>query len=99
MLAPKHCAQSDDGICIAVWSVVDEEVRLALFRVFQQSMGNIVEHSGASELSVRFSFDAEEARLEISDNGTGFKVPANRIDFVREGRYGLAGAAERVNVP
>ncbi|HLO14880.1 MAG TPA: ATP-binding protein, partial [Anaerolineales bacterium] len=47
---------------------------------------------------VRFSFDAEEAHLEISDNGKGFDVPSNWIDFVRQGHYGLAGAAERASV-
>ena len=46
---------------------------------------------------VRFSFDAEEARLEISDNGKGFEVPSNWIEFVRQGHYGLAGAVERVS--
>jgi signal transduction histidine kinase len=46
---------------------------------------------------VRFSFDAEEAYLEITDNGKGFDVPANWIEFVRQGHYGLAGAAERAN--
>ena len=44
-----------------------------------------------------FSFDAEEAHLEITDNGAGFEVPYNWIDFVRQGHYGLAGAAERAN--
>ncbi len=46
---------------------------------------------------MRFSFDAEEVRLEISDNGKGFKIPLNWIEFVRAGHYELAGASERVN--
>jgi PAS domain S-box-containing protein len=74
-----------------------ENVRLALFRVFQQSLMNILRHAEATEVKVRFSFDAEEARLEITDNGKGFEVPANWIEYVRQGHYGLAGAAERVN--
>jgi signal transduction histidine kinase len=72
-----------------------EKVRLALFRIFQQSMANVIRHSEATQVRVRFSFDAEEAYLEVSDNGKGFKVPHNWIDFVRHGHYGLAGAAER----
>jgi PAS domain S-box-containing protein len=74
-----------------------EDVRLALFRVYQQSMMNVVRHAKASQVNVRFSFDVEEVRLEISDNGHGFKVPANWLNFVRQGHYGLAGAAERMN--
>ncbi len=77
--------------------LLPEEVRLALFRVLQQSISNIVRHAEATEVSVHFSFDAEEARLEVSDNGKGFRVPPNWIDFVRKGHFGLAGAAERIS--
>jgi PAS domain S-box-containing protein len=77
--------------------LLPEKVRLALFRVFQQSLMNVLRHAEATEVKVRFSFDAEEARLEVSDNGKGFEVPSNWIEFVRQGHYGLAGAAERIN--
>ncbi|HLO18226.1 MAG TPA: PAS domain S-box protein, partial [Anaerolineales bacterium] len=77
--------------------ILPEKVRLALFRIFQQSIANVIRHAKATEIHVRFSFDAEEAHLEISDNGKGFEVPPNWIDFVRQGHYGLAGAAERTN--
>ncbi len=89
-------------LSIQLWLARDhqllpEEVRLALFRVLQQSLMNIVRHAQATEVRVRFTFDAEEARLEVWDNGKGFRVPANWIDLVRQGHFGLAGAAERVN--
>ena len=77
--------------------ILPEKVRLALFRIFQQSLANVLRHAKATEVHVRFSFDAEEAHLEITDNGTGFEVPSNWIDFVRQGHYGLAGSAERAN--
>ncbi len=77
--------------------LLPEEVRLALFRVLQHSITNILRHAGASEIRVAFSFDAEEARLEVSDNGRGFPVPSSWIEFVREGHFGLAGAAERIS--
>lgn len=77
--------------------MLPEKVRLALFRIFQQSLANVIRHAKATEVHVRFSFDAEEAHLGITDNGKGFEVPANWIDFVRRGHYGLAGAAERAN--
>ena len=77
--------------------ILPEKVRLALFRIFQQSLANVLRHAKATEVHVRFSFDAEEAHLEITDNGKGFDVPSNWIDFVRQGHYGLAGAAERAN--
>ncbi len=86
-----HTSLAQDG------QLLPEEIRLALFRIVQQSMANVVRHSGATEVQVRFVFDAEEATLEIRDNGRGFTVPPSWIELVREGHYGLAGAAERVN--
>jgi PAS domain S-box-containing protein len=77
--------------------LLPENMRLTLFRVLQQALTNVVRHSQANEVRVRFSLDAEEARLEVADNGMGFTVPANWMGFVRHGHYGLAGAAERVS--
>ena len=75
--------------------MLPEKVRLALFRIFQQCMANVLRHSGATHVRVRFSFDVEEAYLEVSDDGKGFDVPSNWIQFLRQGHYGLASAAER----
>ncbi len=77
--------------------LLPEETRLTLFRVLQQALANILRHSQADAVQVRFSLDAEEARLVIADNGQGFHVPSNWMGFVRHGHYGLAGAAERLN--
>jgi len=86
-----HLSLAHDG------QSLPEHVRLALFRVLQQALANVIRHAEATEVHIRFSFDAEEAHLEISDNGKGFEVPANWIDFVRQEHFGLAGAAERVS--
>jgi PAS domain S-box-containing protein len=73
-----------------------DHVRLSLFRVVQQALANVVRHAEATQVHIRFSFDAEETHIEVSDNGKGFTVPANWIEFVRQEHYGLAGAAERM---
>lgn len=73
-----------------------EDIRLILFRIYQNSMTNIIRHAHASEVHVRFAFDAEEAHLEVKDNGVGFEIPSSWIELVRQGHFGLAGAVERV---
>ncbi len=76
--------------------MLSEDMRLTLFRIYQQSIANILRHAEASEVHIRFVFDVEEARLVIEDNGKGFVVPPGWISLIRQGHFGLAGAAERV---
>jgi PAS domain S-box-containing protein len=75
-----------------------ESIRLAMFRIFQQSIANVIRHAEATRVQVRFTFDAEGAYLEITDDGIGFVVPSTWVELARQGHYGLAGAAERVDL-
>ncbi len=70
--------------------------RLAFFRIYQQCMSNILRHSQAGQAVVAFHVDDTEASLDIWDNGKGFNLPGKWVDLLREGHYGLAGIAERV---
>lgn len=72
-----------------------ERVRLALFRIYQQMLVNVVRHANASNIVVRFKYDKEQATLEIQDDGEGFVVPSRWIEMARKGHLGLVGAAER----
>ncbi len=76
---------------------LDSRVRLALFRIFQTGMVNILRHSEASRAEVRLQIEegADTVVLEIEDDGKGFKPPKRWINLVREGHLGLAGANER----
>ncbi len=75
-----------------------EDIRLILFRILQHSLMNILRHAQATDVYIHFTYDAEEAQLEIADNGVGFLVPTNWVDLVRQGHFGLAGAVERVSL-
>lgn len=72
-----------------------EGVRLALFRIYQQALNNVVRHADAKVVQVRFSLDAEHAILEVEDDGRGFQLPRRWIDMAREGHLGLVGSFER----
>jgi PAS domain S-box-containing protein len=63
----------------------------ALYRMLQESLTNVVRHSEATEASVRLGVAAQQARLEVSDNGRGFEAHAQR----RDDAYGLAGMQDR----
>ena len=77
--------------------VITEEIRLTLFRIYQQALGNIIRHADATEVSIRLDLDGELVTLEIIDNGKGFQVPDRWVTLVREGHYGLAGTSDRVD--
>jgi PAS domain S-box-containing protein len=72
-----------------------ERIGLALFRIYQQALANILRHAQADRIHVGFRIEEKYAVLEIRDNGRGFVVPDNWIDFAREGHLGLIGSFER----
>ncbi|MEJ2710280.1 MAG: PAS domain S-box protein [Anaerolineales bacterium] len=80
-----------DGTSIPEW------VRLALFRIYQQAVLNVVRHAQAENLLIRFKMETKEMVLEIVDDGRGFELPERAVDMLREGHFGLVGAAERAN--
>lgn len=72
-----------------------EPVRMSLFRIYQTAIANVIRHAKASQVTVRFLMEPEQAQLEIQDNGCGFNVPGRWIELARGGHMGLVGAAER----
>ncbi|MFN8527384.1 MAG: PAS domain S-box protein [Anaerolineae bacterium] len=57
---------SDDGL--------NSAIHLALYRIAQESVNNILKHSQATELSLKLHIQPEGIDLEITDNGRGFEV-------------------------
>jgi PAS domain S-box-containing protein len=73
---------------------VPKDVALCVFRVAQESLGNIVKHSGAREAQVQFSANAIGISLRISDQGRGFD-PAMKNPTAG---IGLIGMSERLRL-
>jgi len=72
-----------------------EQIRIALFRIYQEALNNVLRHSEANKVAVRFWFDEEKAFLEVKDDGKGFNPPAHWIELARKGHLGLVGSIER----
>jgi PAS domain S-box-containing protein len=75
--------------------VLDEQVRIALFRIYQEALNNIIRHANAKKVKVHFHFDDQQAVLQVKDDGEGFHVPKNWIELARKGHLGLVGSIER----
>jgi signal transduction histidine kinase len=65
-----------------------------LFRIFQETLTNIVRHSQATQVSVKLHVCKESISLEIQDNGCG--ITAEQIQNLRS--LGLLGMRERAMV-
>jgi signal transduction histidine kinase len=68
-------------------------VRLALVRVFQESLHNALEHGAATHIDVELAADPGEVTISVSDNGVGF-VPSARA--VGSGLDGMRARASEL---
>ena len=75
-----------------------EEVAIALFRVTQEALRNVWRHSGATSAEITFEFSDKITRIIVSDNGKGFTLTGNLGDLAKQGKLGLAGMQERVQL-
>lgn len=71
---------------------IDTERSVALFRIFQESLNNILKHAKATKIIIKLDKQNENNYyLEIIDNGCGFDVSRKS----RSDSYGLIGMRER----
>jgi PAS domain S-box-containing protein len=75
--------------------VLPEPDSNTFFRIYQESLANIVRHARATEVTIRLSSTDGQVALEIQDNGVGFGVPSDWLELARQGHLGLVGMRER----
>ncbi len=74
---------------------LDPDVELELFRIAQEALTNALKHAGASKIELVVDLDADPARLEVVDDGSGFDPDAPAI---RARHLGLTSMEERADV-
>jgi two-component system sensor histidine kinase UhpB len=77
---------------------LDPNVELALYRIAQEALSNVIRHARATQISIYLNFSSQNLTLEISDNGIGLDVPESPAEFVPSGHYGLLGLFERAEM-
>ena len=75
--------------------LLPQQVRLALFRIAQESAHNAAKHARPDTVLIRLRVAPEQVTLEVRDDGDGFGVPDDLGAFAAGGHYGLLGMAER----
>jgi PAS domain S-box-containing protein len=71
-------------------------VQLAVFRVVQEALTNVVKHSGATAIRVRVACAPNRLKTTIADNGRGFEAAA--VSAHSEAHLGLQSMRERVAI-
>jgi PAS domain S-box-containing protein len=75
-----------------------QETETALFRILQESLGNIQKHSGSDTASIRLASSGDRVTLEISDQGKGIPGHELHTDAARSHTLGVGilGMRERM---
>jgi len=69
-----------------------KEQSTAIFRIFQETLTNIMRHSGATEVDVRLEMNEDALILEVADNGRGI----TEAEISNSRSFGLLGIRERL---
>src|SRR4030067_206698 len=79
--------------CIGDKGDLDDQYAIALFRISQEALTNVLRHSGASLVEIEFHHSDEEIVMSIIDNGQGMKKNHTGAAIP----YGIQGMRERGN--
>jgi signal transduction histidine kinase len=74
--------------------VLNEVQSVAIFRIVQESLTNIVKHAQAGKVSIALIQQDGGYHLEIQDDGKGFDLGVPK----KTGSFGLKGIEERVQM-
>jgi len=77
--------------------LIPQNIRLALYRIYQESLTNIAKHAHATQISIRLEKTPTHVVLEIQDNGKGFEIPKDWLQLARHKHLGLVGMRERAD--
>lgn len=71
---------------------IPEELAIALYRVVQESLTNVVKHSHATHCRIALAASGDSLSLTVEDDGSGVA----QIDLAKPGRFGVRGMRERI---
>jgi signal transduction histidine kinase len=73
---------------------LDPDRATAVFRIFQETLTNIVRHAEATEVNIHLREEGDKVILEVQDNGRGM----NGRGLAESGSLGLLGMRERATM-
>ncbi|MFZ6029223.1 MAG: sensor histidine kinase [Chloroflexota bacterium] len=77
---------------------LEPAAELALYRMAQEALSNVVRHAQASHATLHITFTPQTVTVQVVDDGKGFDVPKSPAEFAPGGHYGLLGLYERAEL-
>ena len=74
---------------------LDEAMKIAIFRIIQESLNNIIKHAHATHANIYLRFEEKNVRINVRDNGIGFDLDRAKQQRASRPSLGLAGMQER----
>ncbi|MCX7779926.1 MAG: HAMP domain-containing protein, partial [Negativicutes bacterium] len=78
-------------------TAIDDQIAVAIYRIVQESLNNVVKHAGATAVSIDIAFLPDQITVKIADNGRGISY-ADLVRAQQENRLGIYGMRERVEL-
>ena len=75
-----------------------DHIEIALYRIAQECLQNVVKHAKATKARLSFAVDGDKAMLQIIDDGVGFDTFEHPLGSDEMGGYGLLSMAERAEI-
>ncbi|NIA16302.1 MAG: ATPase, partial [Nitrospiraceae bacterium] len=72
------------------------QIEVALYRIAQEAITNVVRHAGASQISMILLRQTDEVSLIVEDDGNGFEMDS--VDQEGHRPLGLMGMRERASL-
>lgn len=73
---------------------IDKKIEMAIFRIFQEALTNVIKHAQANQVSVSLLGTKKDVSLKIEDNGKGIELE----DLNKDKSFGIKGMRERANL-
>jgi signal transduction histidine kinase len=77
---------------------LNREAELALYRIAQQALSNVVRHAHARHAALSVEFTDAAIQVSVRDDGVGFQIPRYPTDLAPNGHFGLLGMHERADL-
>jgi signal transduction histidine kinase len=99
-----HVATTMDFIVEGTPRTLNSDVQVALYRLTQEALNNVVRHSQAGHTDVRLEWTPERVTVRIRDDGRGFNqaaVPGGHlgIGFMRERAAAVRASLQLASKP